>query len=231
MIQHYRRNQKLINQLNHLIVMVFEFLDITRNDILGPLGLIKYSDSFFFELIDMLIMSLAIGYIFSNYISKPTREDYDPLKTYKRKTQIWNNLKFAALVAGGAVVLHELSHKFIAMAFGAKAVLYAPYGFYLLVIFLKMVGFPFIFFVGGFVAHGPLPPLQSAIVAIAGPLMNILLWGLVYTGIKNNLIKRKYVDIAVAFGRINLFLGIFNLIPIPGFDGFNFFASLFKVFF
>lgn len=176
----------------------------------------------------MIIMSLAIGYIFSGYIRKPAGDNYDPLTTIK-KNQTWENVKFAALVAGPAVVLHELAHKFVAMGFGATAILYAPYGFYLLVIILKAIGFPFLFFVGGFVAHSPLPALPSALVSIAGPATNFLLWYLAILAVKHNLIKKKYYAYAVPFAKINLFLGVFNMLPIPGFDGFHFFRSLFSM--
>ncbi len=211
--------------------MVLPLLNLTRDNVLAILGLQNYSHLFIFEVIDMVIMSLAIGYIFSGFLKKPVVSDnYDPLKHYKAKSQTWENVKFAALAAGPAVVLHELAHKFVAMGFGAKAVLYAPYGFYLFVILLKAIGFPFIFFVGGFVAHSALPPFQSSMVALAGPLMNFIIWAAITISIRKNILKRKYYPIAVPLGRISLFLAIFNMLPLPGFDGFHFFAGLFSLF-
>jgi Zn-dependent protease len=214
--------------------MVFFLLNLTRDSILSIFGLVQYSHLFIFEIIDMIIMALAIGYIFSGFLRKPTvvqGDNYDPLKHYSKKSQRWENIKFAALAAGPAVILHELAHKFVAMSFGAKAVLYAPYGFYLLVILLKAIGFPFIFFVGGFVAHTALPPFQSSIVALAGPLTNFLMWLIITISIKNNSLKKKYYPIAVPLARISLFLAIFNMLPLPGFDGFNFFSNLFSFIF
>ncbi|MBR9690814.1 M50 family metallopeptidase, partial [Candidatus Woesearchaeota archaeon] len=184
---------------------------------------------FFFEVVDMVIMSLAIGYIFSGYLKKPVIDNYDPLKSFKSNN--WENVKFGAIVAGLAVVFHELSHKFVAMFFGAKAVLFAPYGFYILVILLKMVGFPFLFFVGGFVTHTGLSAFPAALVAFAGPLMNFILWGAATLAVKKGLIQRKYFAYAVPFAKINLFLGIFNMIPIPGFDGGNFLFNMVSVIF
>ncbi len=210
--------------------MVLSLLNFTRDSFLVPLGMGAISQTFFFEVIDMIIMALAIGYIFSGIIRRPIAHDYDPLKFYEKKRGKWDDIKFGAMVAGGAVVLHELSHKLVAMAFGVKATLYAPYGFYLLVILLKAIGFPFLFFVGGFVVHGPLPALPNALVAIAGPLMNFILWFVAWYGVKKGLIKRKYFHFAVPFAKINLFLGVFNMLPLPGFDGFNFFRSLLALF-
>jgi len=116
--------------------MVFSILNFTRDSLLAPFGLLGLSQTFFFEIIDMIIMALAIGYIFSGFIRKPIPQDHDPL-TYYKKSQKWENIKFAALAAGPAVVVHELAHKFVAMSFGAKAILYAPYGFYLLIVLLS----------------------------------------------------------------------------------------------
>ena len=211
--------------------MVLSILNITRNSVLSIFGLSKYSHLFIFEVMDMIIMAFAIGYIFSGFLKKPIPEDYEPLKYYKKKSQKWENIKFAALAAGPAVVLHELAHKFVAMGFGAQATLYAPYGFYLLVILLKAVGFPFIFLVGGFVVHSPLPALQSSLVSLAGPLTNFLMWLGITIAIKKGVLNRKYYSLAVPLARISLFLAIFNMLPLPGFDGFNFFRALFSALF
>lgn len=201
-------------------------LDLTRDAILAPLGLLQYSGSFFFELIDMVIISLVLGYLFSDFIGRPGK---DPLEVYGRSR--WQTLKAAALVAGPAVILHELAHKFVAMGFGAEAVLYAPYGWYALVVILKAIGFPLLFLVGAFVAHSPLAPLESALVAVAGPAMNFLLWGIALLAVKMKKVKPKYLPYVVPFARLNLLLGGFNMIPLPGFDGWSFFVGLFRAFF
>jgi Zn-dependent protease len=209
--------------------MVFGFLDFTRDNILALFGLGSYSSLFIFELIDMIIMAFAIGYIFSSFLRKPVEENYDPLVSHRKKTYDWEQLKYAALAAGPAVILHELAHKFTAMAFGAKAILYAPYGFYLFVIILKMIGFPFLFFVGGFVAiSGVLTPLQGSLIAFAGPFTNFLIWAAAVLIMKHKLVNRRYYIYLIPLAQISLFLAIFNLIPIPGFDGYDFFSNLFK---
>ncbi|MBW2988695.1 M50 family metallopeptidase [Candidatus Woesearchaeota archaeon] len=182
------------------------------------------------EIIDIVIMTLAIGYIFSDFFRKEPLEGYDPLTYYKRPP-LWENIKFAAMIAAPAVVLHELAHKFVALYFGASATLHAPYFWYAVVVVLKLMGFPLLFFVGGYVAHTPLASMPSAIVAVAGPLINILLWLASIAVIKYNLIDKKYYKIVIAMGKINLFLGIFNMLPLPGFDGYHFFAALSKAFF
>ena len=109
-------------------------------------------------------MTFAIGYIFSDFFRREPLEGYDPLKYYQ-KPPLFENIKFAAMVAAPAVVFHELAHKFVAMLFGATATLHAPYTMYAVVILLKLMRFPLLFFVGGYVSHTPLPPIESSIVA------------------------------------------------------------------
>lgn len=174
-------------------------------------------------------MTFAIGYIFSTIIKREPEEGYDPLKFYQ-KNQIWENLKFGAMIAAPAVVFHELSHKFVAMMFGATAILHAPIGWYIIVIILRMLNFPLIFFVGGYVTHTPLPPLESALVAVAGPLTNLALYLICMSAIKFKLVHRKYYRMAAISAKLNLFLMIFNMLPLPGFDGYHFFMSLLKIF-
>lgn len=179
------------------------------------------------EIIDIIVMTLAIGYIFSRVFRRRPSEDYDPL-TYYKKSSLWEDIKYGAMIAAPAVVLHEFAHKFVAMAFGATATLHAPslfgipYGAYLFVILLIHLNFPIIFFVGGYVSHSALPALPSAFVAIAGPLTNLIIWFLCTFLIKNKLIKRKYYRTAGLMAKLSMFFFIFNILPLPGFDGWNF---------
>jgi len=182
------------------------------------------------EIVDIVIMSFAIGYIFSDFFVREPLEGYDPLKYYQKKP-LFENIKFAAMIAAPAVVFHELAHKFAAIMFGASATLHAPYFWYAAVVLLKMMNFPLLFFVGGYVSHTPLPPLQSSIVAIAGPLMNLLLWLLSMAVVKYGLVDKRYYKIVVAMGKINLFLCVFNMLPLPAFDGYHFFYGLYRAFF
>jgi Zn-dependent protease len=181
------------------------------------------------EIIDIIIMTLAIGYIFSTIIKRQPEEGYDPLKYYQ-KNKFLEDLKFGAMIAAPAVVLHELAHKFSAMAFGAVATLHAPLGWYIIIILLRALNFPLIFFVGGYVTHTALLPLQSAIVSISGPLINLFLYLLFTYLVKAKLVHRKYYRILMISAKLNIFLAIFNMIPIPGFDGAHFFSSLFTYF-
>lgn len=189
----------------------------------------------FGEIVDIVVMTVAIGYIFSRFFRREPQEGYDPL-TYYKKNPIIEDIKFGAMIAAPAVVLHELAHKFTAMGFGASATLHAPsffgipYGMYILVILLIHLNFPILFFIGGYVSHTALPPLASSMVAFAGPLINLVLWlGGMYL-IKHNLVKRKYYTTIGLMAKLNMFFFLFNMIPLPGFDGFHVFLGLINTF-
>ncbi len=182
------------------------------------------------ELIDLVIMIVAIGYIFSTLIRREPLEGYDPL-TYFRRNSLMEDIKHGALIAAPAIVFHELAHKFVAMAFGATAVLHAPLGWYAAVIIMRLLNFPLFFFVGGYVTHTPLPPLESAIVSLSGPLVNLILYLVCVALPRFNIVHRKYYKLLGAAGKINLFLALFNIIPLPGFDGFNAMLALLHLFF
>ncbi|MEM2138766.1 MAG: hypothetical protein QXM96_01280 [Candidatus Woesearchaeota archaeon] len=178
------------------------------------------------EIIDLVIMIFSIGFIFSGFIKKEPEEEYDPLKYYK-KDQRFENFKYATIVAAPAVVLHELAHKFTAMAFGATAILHAPIDWYVIAVIMRLFNFPIFFFVGGYVSHTRLPYLESAIVSIAGPLTNLIIYLCVLLIINLKLVKRKDYKILGIISKLNLFLFVFNLIPLPGFDGFHFLMNMF----
>jgi Zn-dependent protease len=182
------------------------------------------------ELLDIVIMTFAIGFIFSRYYRKEPVEE-DPIKFYATQNTIFHQIMYGAMIAAPAVVLHELAHKFVAMSFGATAILHAPYFMYALAILMVIMNFPFFFLVGGYVTHTALPPLPSAFVAIAGPLMNIFLWLIFKALFTYKIVPKKYWKELVMMSKLNLFLGIFNMLPIPGFDGFNFYISIFNAFF
>ncbi len=180
------------------------------------------------EIFDLAIMTIAIGYIFSGFIRKEP-EEYEIFSYYKNN--FVEDIKYGITIAAPAIVLHELAHKFAAMAFGATAILHAPLNWYIIVIIMRLLNFPFMFFVGGYVSHTWLPPLESALVSIAGPLTNLFLYFLIMLLAKKDLISRKYIKTAIISAKLNLYLAAFNMMPLPGFDGFNFFYSIIKFIF
>lgn len=189
----------------------------------------------FGEIIDLILMTFFVGYIFSGFI--PVRkESYDPL-THHRSGFDFESLKFAIYATAPAIILHELAHKFVALGFGLDAVFYAFYRstFTLMLgiftIISKLTGFGFMFFVPGFVGiSGAGTQLQFTLTALAGPLINLILWLGSWYLLKNKFYKKKYYLLLLLTQRINMFLFIFNMLPLPGFDGYKVFAGLMSVF-
>lgn len=189
----------------------------------------------FGEIIDLVLMTLFVGYIFSDIIPA-RREHYDPLVHYKRKFD-FEGLKFAIMATAPAIILHELAHKFVALGFGLDAVFYAFYRstftlmLGVLTIISKLTGFGFMFFVPGFVNIGGAGThLQYALTAFAGPFVNLILWLGSWFLLKNKLYKKKHFLLLILTQRINMFLFIFNMLPIPGFDGYKVFIRLINPF-
>ncbi len=129
------------------------------------------------------------------------------------------NYKDSLIISGLSIVLHELAHKFTAMAFGLTAIYHANYYGLFLGILFKYLGMP-IFFVPAYVSiYGTGPWYVFSLISLAGPLTNLGLFA-IFSFIK------KETELIESLKMINLWLGIINLIPFPGSDGFNALISL-----
>lgn len=171
------------------------------------------------EIIDLLIMSIILGIIFSDLLKQRLHYAYYPSFNIK-------NILIASLIVSPGIVLHELFHKFFAMFFGASATFEVSFFGLMLGLILKLLRFPFIIFVPGYVRIvGRLSHFESAIVAFAGPFANLLLYFLFNYLYKKerNIIKAKIFFFS---SKINLFLFFFNLIPLPPFDGFQVISNI-----
>lgn len=180
------------------------------------------------EVFDILVMTFAVGYIFMDFLR---------VRRYSYGFD-WKLLGFAALVTAPALIAHELAHKFTAIASGLQATFHAAYMWLGIGVALKLLHAPFIFFVPGYVSiaclAGPCDPspLTLALVAFAGPALNAILYLTSVAVIKNHRLRsRKWFVFWVITRRINGFLFILNMLPIPGFDGFKVYAGLWQAFF
>lgn len=162
------------------------------------------------ELIDIFITVVAASFIFSDFLEPLKRNE--PLGTRMLRT---------AAVAAPAVILHELGHKFVAIAFGATATFHAAYIWLAVGVVLKLVRFPFIFLVPAYVSIVGVGVSSAAYgwSALAGPLVNAVLALGSYVALKVKNWPAQTTVILYATQQINLFLFVFNLLPIPGFDG------------
>ena len=142
-----------------------------------------------------------------------------------------------------SVVMHEVSHGYAALALGDKTAQYSgrltlnplkhidPFGSVLLPALTAMLGGP----VFGWAKPVPYNPYNlknqkwgPAIVGAAGPLVNLLIAiffgllirfsSLISTGVSAEFIT-NFISMAFVISKINLWLAIFNLVPIPPLDG------------
>ncbi len=177
------------------------------------------------ELIDAVVMTLAVGFIFMNLLNRFTQNYY--IKRFD-----WKVFWFACLITAPAILLHELSHKFVSISFGMTATFHAAYMWLGIGVLLVLMRSPFLFFVPAFVAiSGTGTDLGYSISALAGPAMNFVLWMIALTVLKTQNIKKKHMAFWYLTKQINMFLFIFNMLPIPGFDGFHFFSGMFRFLF
>lgn len=192
------------------------------------------------ELLDIIIIVAFMGFIFKDLFRRPAmisrNYESDPIAYYKHKASIgfnWNDFAFAAMVTAPAIILHEFGHKFVALGFGLNATFHAAYMFLGLGLLLKMMNFGFIFFVPAFVSYPALATAsQSTLIAFAGPGVNLLLWLGSWLLLKQGIVKqRKWIAILALTSKVNMFLFIFNMIPIPPFDGFHVFRGLLGIVF
>jgi len=188
------------------------------------------------EILDIIIMTVAVGYIFMGFLRAPIHsQDY----YMKKRGFDWESFKIACWIVAPALILHELAHKFVALSFGFNATLHAAYAFLGLGIVLRLMQSSFIFFVPAYVSFScasitgcVILPLQSALIAAAGPFTNLALFIGAALTLKYKKKMKKRTRIILHFTKIiNLFLFIFNMIPFYIFDGYKVFSGLYHHFF
>jgi len=202
------------------------------------------------EVLDVLIMSLCVGFIFSAYFSRfnTFRKPRDYVQMYGLGKKFnWSDILFSSLLFAPAIVLHELGHKFLAIYFGYDATFFSAISVNKLFHGMPFLDFPailmifaiaasyiklgFLFFIPAYVSFSALAtPFQQTLIAFAGPLVNLILWLGSRQLIKMKKVKQKYIPFAIITSKINMFLFIFNMIPIPGFDGSKVLLGLISLF-
>jgi len=178
----------------------------------------------FAEITDMVVMTLILGYIFLRMINRGKQFDKD-------------SFLFSCLTIAPAIILHELGHKFTAIFFGYTAIFHAAYFWLGLGLVLAIARSPFILFIPAYVqiscgTNCVQAPLATSLIALAGPLVNLLLYitAQIVLKTKKDMDKKTYAFWQIT-KQINLFLFIFNMLPIPRFDGSKVFTGLFKIIF
>ncbi|NYZ77993.1 site-2 protease family protein [Candidatus Micrarchaeota archaeon] len=117
------------------------------------------------------------------------------------------------LTIGLGFILHELAHRFVAMRYGAHAEYRAwTLGLFLAIVLAVTVGFIFAA-PGAVYIFGRVNRKQNAMISLAGPVTNLVLAG-VFIALS------PFLGAVSAIGaQVNLWLGLFNMIPFFPFDG------------
>lgn len=153
--------------------------------------------------ISWLTISLAFSWVFSglNY------------------NAILSNLPIVGIAVGGGFMLHELAHRFVAKKFKAHAYYKAwPFGL-LFVLFTALLGFVFAAPGAVYIYGEHIDRKKNALISLAGPLTNVLL-AFVFVILFFASASGDFWWMVGKIGfQINLWLALFNLIPIPPLDG------------
>ncbi|MGD0576748.1 MAG: site-2 protease family protein [Candidatus Staskawiczbacteria bacterium] len=147
---------------------------------------------------------------------------------------------FSLVVLIFSVIIHELAHGYVAYSLGDPTAKYAgrltlnplkhldPFGSIILPLLLFIAGSPFLF---GWAKPVPINPYNFSDkkygeikVSIAGPASNLsvaIVFGLILRFIPSGIIlANPGIEIALGYIiAINIWLAVFNLIPIPPLDG------------
>jgi len=126
------------------------------------------------------------------------------------------------LTVGTAFAVHETAHKAVANAFGCVTMYKAwLWGLALAVLFAMASGGRFIFAAPGavYIFKDNLTRREDGLISIAGPFSNLLL-GLAFL----YLVFPISTSIGFLGFQISMFIGIFNMIPVPPLDGIKVFS-------
>ena len=122
--------------------------------------------------------------------------------------------------AGVGFLLHELAHKFVAQRYGCVAefrafdqMLYLAMG--LAVLLGVIFAAP-----GAVMISGMITRKENGLVSLAGPLTNYVL-AMIFLGLSFMFPAWRFI-FAIGFG-VNMWLGLFNMIPFGNFDGIKIF--------
>lgn len=174
-----------------------------------------------YELFQITVTVVALGYIFMNFFVLPSTET----RRYKAGKK---EFYLSMLAVSPAIVLHELSHKFLGVYFGFDALYNVSYLGLAIGIFFKLMNSRFIFFVPAFVSiSGQGQDIGNLLVPLSGPLTNLFLFVISYAVVKFELVRGRKFLVFWASRYINLWLFVLNMLPIPGADGWHVYKYIF----
>lgn len=127
-----------------------------------------------------------------------------------------NTVAISAATVGTGFLLHELSHKYFAQKYGCRAEFRSFDVMLVLCIILSFFGFIFAA-PGGVFIRGRISVRRHAVVAAAGPAVNIVLAAGFYLVAAST--TGAVQDIASYGRQINSWLAVFNMLPFLMLDG------------
>lgn len=127
-------------------------------------------------------------------------------------------LPFTLITAGIAFILHELAHKYVAQKYGCWAEFRADTKMLLIAAVISLTGF-ILLAPGGVLVHGATRQ-QHGKIALAGPLTNVILAG-IFLAMSTLLTGNVVQNLALYAYMLNAYLAVFNMLPIPPFDGYS----------
>jgi Zn-dependent protease len=122
------------------------------------------------------------------------------------------SFSIALLTVGLGFALHELAHKYVAIKYRRSAEFKANNSMLVIAIIMSFFGF-IIAAPGAVWIRGLVTRRQSGVIAAAGPLTNVVL-AIIFIPLIFIVPKIAYYGFM-----INALLALFNMIPVPGFDG------------
>lgn len=160
------------------------------------------------EIFELLIAWILISIAFTILFANPIVNGISP--------EIFALLIICLFTAGFGFLIHELAHKFFAERYNCETRFKADYRGLLFALLLSFFGL--IFAAPGAVhIKGNITKRQNGIISAAGPVSNLivsiafLLVGTLIGGPLGRVMSYGFV--------INAWIGLFNMIPVPPFDG------------
>ncbi len=187
----------------------------------------------FAEIFAIAITALAISYIFTAFV--PKKQFFKQIRpgVFKPSLSLFDveEFKMAAMIGIPAIILHELFHKFASLALGIPAFYNMSLFGLAIGIVLRAIGSGIIFFIPGYVqiVAANTTPWQTFIISFAGPFANLLLFTGAILTLKYAKLSSKWKRILYLTKRINIWLFILNMLPIPPLDGSKVIISLFNL--
>jgi Zn-dependent protease len=170
------------------------------------------------ELGDFGVAWVALGVAFTFFILSSVSRSFSPFTLLESAGTglLARVFLVSMLTVGVAFLLHELAHKVVAIRFGQVAEFRADYTMLALAVGAGLVGF--LFAAPGAVYHrGNITPREQGLVALAGPVTNLLL---IPVFAPLYLLAGGFLGEVGQLGiTINAALAAFNMIPFGPLDG------------